>query len=228
MDTVKFLIHETSLDNFHEIMKSGYLFTPYDRYLKDIKVDGCNGCLCENDLTKTQWLDHQYPGVYIAYITKGNMNYPCRGITLIFSKRLLQDRNDYHINNGDICGDINKDFTSFPDNPNIVCEEECNEIVFHSKVSLKYLVKVLVPIDEDYNIESLRKLYPNIKFELLNTENFQLNNNDLVSENNIPIIEVKSNKILRYSLNYLEKRKNEISNKRKFIIDFLIEYHSLN
>jgi len=122
-----------------------------------------------NELKTSEMDVHQYPGVYFSLITKFNLNkeelYPSK-YTLIFSKKLLEQRN-YHINIYDYNGHINEENTYYPWNLDKAVEKIklnqktfMNEVIFHDPIPMKYLCAsvIIYNISSEPNIKSFKHL----------------------------------------------------------------------
>ena len=122
--------------------------------------------------SKIEDYEHQFPGVYLTLITKKNIHkvnlYPDNKEILIFSKRLLEQKN-YHINLRDYNGYISESNTYFSWNLNdavskineIKNNNIGNEVVFHDPIPIKYLCLVINNLSPVSN----NMVLPNIPIE---------------------------------------------------------------
>jgi hypothetical protein len=90
----------------------------------------------------------QFPGVFMTLITKQNIktqNIYSGKYVLIFSVDLLQQVN-WHVNAADHNGNITEKNTFFPWNYEGALDKfsDSNEVVFHDRIDMKHLCKVLV------------------------------------------------------------------------------------
>lgn len=141
------LIHQTSYNNFVNILENKELYTNVKLWYKNIKnIEG----FTVGDFTPSIVRD-QFPGVYMGLITENDLDKKIKyfsPISLLFCKTLLK-RDDFIYNKYDSNGFSNKDFTitSLEELNNYIEEgnfDNTNEIVFINPVSLKYLKEIWV------------------------------------------------------------------------------------
>jgi hypothetical protein len=131
MDKILYLVHTTPFD--------------YNNSWKELKPSSVDD------------INHQFPGVYLSFITKETLQKEelyYNDTIMIFSKKLLEQEN-YHINISDYNGFINEKNTFFPweldkavkkyksifkKNKNHVG----NEVIFHDSIPMKYLCGVIM------------------------------------------------------------------------------------
>jgi len=116
--------------------------------------------------------EDQFPGVYFTLITKDNIHkeklYPGNKQILIFSKRLLEQKN-YHINLRDYNGYISENNTYFPWNLDAAVKKisedaniNSNEVVFHDPIPMKYLCVAIKKLSSNI---SNNNLLPNVPIQ---------------------------------------------------------------
>ena len=150
------LVHSTTLKNLENMIKSGYIYTNKEFF--ETKGKNLTGGLSEMD-DDIDWFDYeQYLGVYMGIIPSNKIGGKkveidsFSNVIMVFSKILLEKEN-YHLNETNQNGWINKN-TYAPSELNMDLYYDfdsglINEIVFHDKISLKFLESIYVKTDKD-------------------------------------------------------------------------------
>ena len=141
--SIKGLLHQTSLENFERIIRTGAIITEMERFKLELcHHSGMQDYYDEDDEIFTG----QYPGVYMRAYTdyhhSKNIDYSIGDVVFVFNVELLS-RNDYHINTDDNCGIItNNTYLEYCKEINDQIEYDCHEFVFHHFVPLKYVAEI--------------------------------------------------------------------------------------
>jgi len=152
MENIKYVKSCCNSNSLVKILKDGYLRSQKGLNIKDYDLD-----VAHSDPTKVflqidfwNWelqIDpiyyDEYPSLWIKPLDYGTHCF-------LLNKKILQDRNDYMINNG-WKGSINENTLKKPKNfKNLKIDPFQNEVLFNNKISLsKYLEGVIIGIQID-------------------------------------------------------------------------------
>jgi hypothetical protein len=165
--TIKYLSHSTRLVNLEKIIKDQYLYTSYERQLKN---KSARGSIFHTELkTEKGYELNEFPGTFLSWHTGKNMVFG--RINLIFGGDLLDMQKNYHVNLVDRNGFFTESVTYFPEDlKNIPIEEAYkfwsdrdvfpmfNEVVFHDKMHID-LIKYIWFTDKK-EMEEAKQILP--------------------------------------------------------------------